>query len=328
MPARPIGEPVADNDSISELFQIALPDGLVPDLQEGTDRFLDLVTWNIKFFDLKSAERVRRIGRILNEIAADIFVFQEIAEGAMEPVANFLNDVGAGAYSVVQGTTGGSQRVTVMYDSDWVRTSTNPQELFDGLRIDASDTSSKMVFPRLPLALEFTARASDRDGQAFGFDLVGVHLKSQMGPNRSTAQRTAAAERLADWLQAPSRDDDDVIILGDWNAAPDRPEWEVMRQLEAQGAIRFDSFNRDPLTRVSEASHLSKSGRSSRLDLVVISESTAEHAVSDGDRPPHAHVIRWNQVLESKRTLARVIDEISDHLPVVSRFYFEPPTGD
>ena len=39
----------------------------------------------------------------------------------------------------------------------------------------------------------------------------------------------------------------------------------------------------------------------------------------------HAQVIRWEQVLDTKKNLARVINTISDHLPVISRFYFEPP---
>lgn len=318
---REIGEPVADNDSVSELFQIALPNGLVPNLHQGTDRFLDLITWNIKFFDLKSAERVRLIGRIINEMAGDIFVFQEIAADAMLPVARFLNDIGAGAYEVEQGTTGGSQRVTIMYDSEWVRPSMNKAELFPGLRLDQNDPSSKSVFPRLPLHLEFTAKASDDEGRRFEFDLIGLHLKSQMGPNRSMAQREAAARKLVDWMDAPSRRGEDIIMIGDWNAAPDKPEWALLREFEAAGKLRFDSFNRDPLTGEIEGSHLTRNGKSSRLDLVVISEAAVPAGVDD-----HARVIRWEEVLKSKTTLAKVIDQVSDHLPVVSRFYFEPKT--
>lgn len=48
-------DPVADNDTISELFEIALPNGMVRDDLQGTNRFLDIVTWNIKFFDLALA---------------------------------------------------------------------------------------------------------------------------------------------------------------------------------------------------------------------------------------------------------------------------------
>jgi endonuclease/exonuclease/phosphatase family metal-dependent hydrolase len=308
-------DPVADNDTISELFEIALPNGLVRDDLQGTNRFLDIVTWNIKFFDLKSAERVRQIGRILNEIAADVMVFQEIDEAAMLPVASFLNDIGAGAYQVEQGTTGGNQRVTVMYDTEWVRTTATPRELFAGSTIEGKD-----VFPRLPVSLQFVAKASDNQGLRYEFNLIGVHLKSQRGPNRSVLQRTAAAKTLAEWLTDDSQRDEDILIVGDWNAEPDREEWKVLRELEAQGAIHFDSFNRDPITGQAEGSHLSKSGHSSRLDLVVITDSALADAAMN-----HAQVIRWEQVLDTKKNLARVIDTISDHLPVISRFYFEPP---
>ena len=40
---------VAHNDNISRLL---LSDkDVVPDLDEGSDRFFDLITWNIKFFN-------------------------------------------------------------------------------------------------------------------------------------------------------------------------------------------------------------------------------------------------------------------------------------
>ena len=241
-------DPVADNDTISELFEIALPNGLVRDDLQGTNRFLDIVTWNIKFFDLKSAEHVRQIGRILNEIAANVIVFQEIDEGAMLPVANFLNDIGAGAYQVEQGTTGGNQRVTVMYDTEWVRITATPRELFTGSTIEGKD-----VFPRLPVSLHFVAKASDNQGLRYEFDLVGVHLNSQRGPNRSALQRTAAAKTFAEWLTEDSQRDEDILIVGDWNAEPDREEWKFLRELEAQGAIHFNGFNRDPITGQAEA---------------------------------------------------------------------------
>jgi len=299
--------PVADNDHLSELFGITLPDGLVPDHLQGTDRFLDLVTWNIKFFDLKSADRVRMIGRIMNEISADIFVMQEIDDGAMQPVASFLNDVGAGHYSVAQGTTGGNQRVTILYDQDWVRATSNPAEMFQG----TMDGNGKEAFPRLPLHLRMVARSAGLP-EPFEFDLMGVHLKSQRGANRSMSQRLAAAEKIAEWMTAPANDGEDLIVAGDWNAEPRQPEWQQLRALEAAGRLRFESWNKG-----EEGSHLMKSGKSSRLDLIVVSDAASRQGAEG-----QALVINWNDVLKRKSTLGKVIDEVSDHRPVVSRFHF------
>lgn len=298
-------EPVADNDSISELFGISLPDGLVPDHLQGVKNKLDLVTWNIKYFDLKSADRVRLIGRIMREIAADIFVMQEIDSGAMEPVANFLNDIGAGAYTVAQGTTGGNQRVTILYDQNWVRSTTNPKELFAG----EMTSEGKDAFPRLPLHMRMIVK-SPGEIDPFEFELAGVHLKSQRGANRSESQREKAAQVIAKWLTSPALSGEDVIIAGDWNASPEKPEWKAIRELGEK--VRFESWNDG-----SEGSHLSSNGHSTRLDLIVVSNSASQK----GDTQK-AEVINWNEVLKKKTTLQKVIDQISDHRPVLSRFHF------
>ena len=54
---------VAANDNISRLL---LSDkDLVPDLDQGSDRFFDLITWNIKFFNDRDPKRVSIITSIL-----------------------------------------------------------------------------------------------------------------------------------------------------------------------------------------------------------------------------------------------------------------------
>lgn len=66
---------IAPNDNISRLL---LSDkDLVPDLDEGSDRFFDLITWNIKFFNDREPKRVSIITSILQELNADIFIFSK-----------------------------------------------------------------------------------------------------------------------------------------------------------------------------------------------------------------------------------------------------------
>lgn len=302
------------NDNISRLLRSGdfIPDGL-----EGSDRFLDIISWNIKFFNDRDPRRVENIRIIMQELNADIFVLQEIEEGALDVIADMLTGAGSGLYKTAYGTTGGDQRVAFMYDTEWVKASTDIEELFamENLTVEV-DGVEKPVFPRLPLSATFTAY---QEAEPFDFNLVGVHLKSQRGGGQQ--QRTEAANRLADWLEDEATDED-VIIAGDWNAPPDRPEWESLRQLEEQEEIKFISFNKSGEN--FEPSYLSVSNRRSLLDLIVVSAS-----VPEADIQQTAAVVNWNVLLESssssqtRATLESLIDNISDHLPVLARFYFQ-----
>ncbi len=301
------------NDNISRLLRSG---DFVPKDFEGSDRFLDIITWNIKFFNDRDPKRVENIRIVMQELNADIFVLQEIEDGALDVIADMLTISGAGLYKTAYGTTGGDQRVAFIYDMEWVKASTDIEELFatEDLMVQVGD-AEKVVFPRLPLSAIFTAYKED---EPFDFNLVGVHLKSQRGGGQE--QRAAAANRLANWIQDEATDED-VIIAGDWNAPPERPEWEPLREMEAEGDIKFISFNKSGNT--VEPSYLSVGNRRSRLDLIVVSSS-----VPEADIQQTAAVVNWNVLLEkgssaqTRATLEGLIENISDHLPVLARFYF------
>lgn len=312
--------PVAENDRITSIFR----DMLTP-AQRGTDRFLDVVTWNIKWFNVQNPERVAHIARIMGEINGDVFILQEIEQGSMEPVVAALNAVGAGNYKTFYGSNGGDQRVTFVYDQATVRATSNPVNLFADDRPLVPGTR-KDVFPRFPVQMKvsvYATRAAERQGRIlapFDFELVGVHLKSQRQDRQGddgTLQRRLAAEMLTGWMKVDA-DDQDVIVAGDWNAAADRPEFASVRELERTGAAHFASFNP-----ADEASHFFKSGRSSRLDYIVLSAGSRRAAAND-----RSEVLLWRDIkeaataVERRDALARIYDEVSDHLPVVARFYF------
>jgi hypothetical protein len=56
---------------------------------------------------------------------------------------------------------------------------------------------------------------------------------------------------------------------------------------------------------------------------VVVSADAEQVAVDQG-----AHVIPWKDAFASLPKLRGYIDTLSDHLPVVSRFYFTDAAGD
>lgn len=303
-PRRPLppDPPVAGNDNISAAINDYVPEDL-----RGTDRFLDIINWNIRYFNELDPSRIRLITKIMSEINGDIFVLQEIAEGAVDEVASALNSAGAGLYKTAYGSTGGTQRVAFMYDTEWVRTKEDFTELFDG-EPNTLPGSNKRIFPRLPLHNVMHAFAADGN---FDFHLAGVHLKAYMGnDDPGTEQRRLSAERLVAWSSTET-EDRDIIICGDFNKEPSADEWDVFREEEEAGRIRFATWNRE-----DEGSHWYK-GKRSRIDLVIVSDSVDEVAVTKESK-----VIPWKGVFDSSTLRNELIARISDHMPVVSRFYF------
>jgi endonuclease/exonuclease/phosphatase family metal-dependent hydrolase len=295
--------PVIENDNISAAINEYVPEGL-----RGTDRFVDLVNWNIRYFNELDPARVRLITKIMGEINADIFVLQEIAKDAVDAVATALNEAGAGLYKTAYGSSGGTQRVAFMYDTEWVRTKEDFRELFADEPNTLPD-SNKRIFPRLPLHNIMHAFAPN-DGN-FDFHLAGVHLKAYMGQSDpGTEQRRLSAERLVRWSRQET-EDRDVIICGDFNKVPSAPEWRAFRDEEVAGRIGFATWNKE-----EEGSHWYQ-GHRSRIDLVIVSDSVKEVAVQR-----EAKVIPWKRVFDSTTLRNDLIERISDHMPVVSRFYF------
>jgi endonuclease/exonuclease/phosphatase family metal-dependent hydrolase len=304
----------AENDNLSVGFA-----DLVPPQYRGTTRFLDVVTWNLRWFNEREPERVGRVSTILAALNADIMVFQEVRNGSMARVVESLQAAGAGTYEAAYGTTGGDQRVAVLYDLAWVRTKDDIGEIFHK---GEHTVDGKEIFPRLPLRAYFTVK-TEADQVPFDFQLVGLHLKSQRGGGEE--QRVEAATILAGWLEekAPLVDAD-VIMLGDWNEDPNAAAWQVFRDLEKTGKAKFASIN-DP----DDFSHLmyqNKQKWGSRLDLAAVSMTAAEEMVAG------PQVVRWKTLdallatspsaKQLREYIKEIRDTVSDHMPVVSRYYY------
>jgi endonuclease/exonuclease/phosphatase family metal-dependent hydrolase len=322
-------------DNISALLDAK---NLVPEKFRGTDKFLDVISWNIRWFDSADPDRVKAIADVLGTLNADILVLVEIAsDGALEQVVSQLAADKAGFYSASYGSTGGQQRVVLMWDRDWVRAKTDPVELFkdENLRVPAEiGTKPQAVFPRLPLWCYFEALADNPAKEGFTFELVGVHLKAQgPGPRDykgpidrwGIPQRTRAAERLGDWLvDGHAHSDTDIIVIGDWNATPDLPEWQYLRDMEKKDKIRFTSINK--LDEVSHMVRLNAGGLAgSRIDLHLISDQADTKGIPDN----MGIVIKWKPFDDLSSMVAKdrlayfneLKKRFSDHLPVLSRFY-------
>jgi endonuclease/exonuclease/phosphatase family metal-dependent hydrolase len=307
------------NDNLSRRFDAV---DIVPDNLKGSEEFLDLVTWNIRFFHDRDSERVERISQILSELNGDVIVLQEILDDSLEPVIKRLEELGAGHYEVAYGTTGGNQRVALLWDLDWIRAKDDISELAGKGEVTASN--GKDAFPRLPVRGYFTAITYAKDATPFDFQLVGVHLKSQRGGGGP--QREAAGDWLANWIEESSVTvDSDIIIAGDWNEKPSAKSWQQLHKLEKQGELMFGSINSE--SNISHLYYKNKNNLGSRLDLTAISIAAYDEVVGDPT------VVRWTSLDELLSTspkaseirsfLQEIRHDISDHMPVVTRFHFE-----
>lgn len=329
------------DDNEDRIGRLLNGQGLVPKKFQDTDEFLDVVSWNIRYFDHADPTRVEHVTKVLAALNADVFVLCEIADdGVLEEVVEGLAKAKAGFYSVEYGTTGGQQRVALLWDRDWVRAKTDVVELFgdEKLTVPAeSGTKPQAVFPRLPLWGYFEALADDASEEGFTFEILGLHLKAQgpapkgyKGPAKrwGIPQRRKAARRLAAWLtEDGDHYDTDVIVVGDWNAKTDETEWKAIRDLEDEAGVVFSNIN-DPGA-PSHLVRLNKSGPAgSRLDLHLVTDTASAQAVPKGlgivvQWSPFEHLDAFSSK-ELKDLFKRLKQRFSDHLPVVSRFYLDP----
>ncbi|MFV8756817.1 endonuclease/exonuclease/phosphatase family protein [Nannocystaceae bacterium ST9] len=323
----------SNTDQISRLLDAK---NLVPERLRGTDKYLDIVCWNVRWFDAADPDRVAAITDVLAALNADCLVLTEVADdGALDQVVADLAARKAGFYSIHYGSKGGQQRVVMLWDRDWVRAKAPLGELFDDEHLSVPSeigNGRQAVFPRLPVWGYFEARSESDEG--FNFELVGLHLKAQgpaprgySGPEKrwGVAQRTRAALRLAQWLvEEEEHLDADVIVVGDWNANVGEKEWAPLLDVESQGSIAFESINRD--TEISHMVRLNKGGPAgSRIDLVLVTNEAQANAVSD----QVGVVVQWSlfdhlDALdgdERQELFKQLKQKFSDHLPVVSRFY-------
>ena len=180
-------------------------------------------TWNLEFYgaDPKfrrdtpprdDADRDKIAARI-RDLGVLVLAVQEIC-GA-EPLDDLARRVGP-AWRAVLGTTGKwtdgrtQQAVGFLYDSDAL-VLVHAEELLDF----PSELDGLNVFHRKPVTACFRHRGSGMD-----FRLVTVHLKAGRKA-RDLAKRRAEADTLHAWirkLQADDREDQDIVILGDFNS--------------------------------------------------------------------------------------------------------------
>jgi endonuclease/exonuclease/phosphatase family metal-dependent hydrolase len=186
-------------------------------------------TWNLehfgqrdKFQDRKDApknrtpEQVKAVAKFIADMAVDVLAVQEI--GGPEPLRALLGHLG-GAYRFALGTTGiyGETRISVgfLWNRERVEL-VQCEEMADFPR----KIGELAVFHRKPVNAVFRVVGGGMD-----FRAIVVHLKASRG-KKNEAKRTAEVTYLRKYiatLQAKDGEDQDILVLGDFNHTYDAP---------------------------------------------------------------------------------------------------------
>ncbi|MEP7170549.1 MAG: endonuclease/exonuclease/phosphatase family protein [Bacteroidota bacterium] len=269
---------------------VAFDESLVPEKYRGTDKYLDVVQWNLEWFGAgisasKDTERIPLVTKILSTLNADIFVLQEVAgpsednryKGALDGIAEELTKKGAGDYRVFYTKAGGQQRCCVMYDSDFIRAkSAYPAELFERGTYKMPDGKTDAFAGRTPIYGYFNAYSED--AAKFDFQLLGVHLKAMTD---GAPQRKESANVLKKWMEEEgNHTDTDILIMGDFNAPPGDDCWQPFHKMEDEGKVKFREINDN-----DDFSYLWLKNKSdkyvSRIDLTVMSSASSEQVAGE-----------------------------------------------
>jgi endonuclease/exonuclease/phosphatase family metal-dependent hydrolase len=167
---------------------------------------LDLGAWNIEYMP-KSDRTVRDVADLIASLALDVVVVEEVASiDAWDELVARLPEYGA-VLSSHRYTATSYQKIGVLYRTELV-TASEPELLFVEQGYD---------FPRPPMLVHLTIAG------AFTLDVVRLHLKPGVAPE-DVQRRAAAVATLDAWMRARvdgGVDDDELVVLGDWNATLD-----------------------------------------------------------------------------------------------------------
>jgi len=202
---------------------------------------ITLGTWNLEFLGAEGDFRnklpvrdeadYRLLGMKLRQLGVAVLAVQEICgEAPLQKVAAAAGPT----WQVLLGTTGGwddgkvSQQIGFLYD-DAVVELLDAEELLEFPR----QQENLPIFHRIPVTACFRVRAT-----GFDFRAVTVHLKAGQ-KDADKQKRRLEASILHQWIASLQREhdeDQDIVVLGDFNSSPGA---EPQQLLERGGALQY-----------------------------------------------------------------------------------------
>ena len=263
----------------------------------GSDRTLDIATWNIEWFGdpnngpSDDAMQVQNVADIINGSGIDLWAMQEVV--ASSQTANLENLIPAYWEGHVA-TESGQQRVAFMWDTRvlQLRSMTHILQSFN-----------TEFAGRPPLKAEFTVTLPDT---TFIATFITVHMKA-FGDQESWQRRTEAAKRIKNHIDFTNLATQPVFLLGDFND-------ELTASTYAGQTSPYQIFLDDPDDYTALTWPLEQAGGASYqsgsfLDHIVVTNEADDLWEAGSTR-----------VMTNLVTVNSFYARTSDHLPVMASF--------
>lgn len=246
----------------------------------------------------RRAARVEAIARAIQLLDAEIIVLTEVEpHSRLQLITERLDEIGS-HYNAAMPTNGQHELGIAILWKDGVAVS--DVELIPQSDLDNHDEYRK--------ALAASFKVGNFDGT-----IIGLHLKSGRGDSERD-DRTQQAEVIAEFVaDATSGDEQDVLVVGDYNMIPATAE-------SSNDDANFQAMN--PLGKLffisSEflrgGSHLRSNGSIANLldGYAIADEDTQEFVGGSLQIYPLWHAMNLER--------PQYVSQVSDHLPLVARF--------
>jgi endonuclease/exonuclease/phosphatase family metal-dependent hydrolase len=239
----------------------------------------------------------KRFAEIIKNTGADIIACQEVENiQAINRIIKYLPD-----YKAISSNGGGVQNLAFIYNS----------------KVDF-----KLIGDYDPLVVE---KGKNRPGYLayckcgnFDFNIMAVHLKStsrydntEEKKNQSVDMRTEQAAILSKWADSmlTNSTEKDLIIIGDFNDAPQRPKFKTLQ-------ILCDNPNLDFITK--DLKSCGKFSSQYTIDNLLISKSALKRFI-----PESLFMLDITSAYTKEQ-----LKSISDHCPVSAQFDCTAPDND
>jgi len=259
--------------------------------QYGSERSFDIATWNLEHFPKNQDFTIPNLFQIIHDIDIDLIAVQEIDDNNL-----FMGMIDSldGYQGFVSQLPAYGQRIGIIYKSTSISIS-DPKQIF---------INDDWAFPRPPLITYVVVRNNDRT--VFDFILIILHLKAFFD-KESENRRRVATQKLADYISTYllASAEKDILIVGDFNDKIDDPVEENIFQV-----FLDDSTNYQCLTFPTKDIPTYIGNFKSSVDHIIISGDTRDEYYG-GDI----------QVLKIDEVFKNYVEYISDHRPVLARFF-------
>ena len=259
--------------------------------QFGSENSFEIATWNIEHFPKNQDFTIPYINRIIRDINIDLIAVQEIDDTKlfMELIDSLV-----GYHGFVSQYPNYGQRLGIIYKSDIISIS-SPTQIF---------VDDKWAFPRPPLVTYVVVKKSFET--VFDFILIILHLKA-FTDEESQDRRREACQKLEEYISTYllTGAEKDILIVGDFNDEIDDSMEENIFQF-----FLNDSSNYNCLTLLTSDTPTFIGNSKSSLDHIIITDDVRIE-YKEGDL----------QVLEIDKFISNYVEYVSDHRPVLARFY-------